>query len=313
MTLWFKKLFSKYLVFQKIVASHGIAWAVEFLVSQIAYYLTPKVRPAEVSPRLSRMTSCLVCVVAEKDLDKLLTVIESWLSNVSVDICEVVIICPESIFATVREVVAPIKWLLPKLDIVCERDVFVKEDSVKYGKNGVRTNWLYQQILKLSSWKYSKSDFVILADADTLIASRLPLFDKKGRPYRFITKEYWQPYLTCSSTITRSGRFSPSFVCHFSIVPTSLLEEVFSQLIRILKTRSKASTSIWAGLVEFAECFHEHSGFSEYQLLGAYAQVHCYGHVRRFESDAVHCLEDFVISETIVRSWHSRGDGIGKF
>jgi len=105
----------------------------------------------------------IVIAAAQKDFEVLGCVIDSIRKNIKHPIENIVIISPKT----------------KNIERLCKQKkcVFVDEDTVlpitkgdiTYSVSGIdRSGWLFQQLLKWSGDKYVKSDFFLVADADTI-------------------------------------------------------------------------------------------------------------------------------------------------
>lgn len=105
----------------------------------------------------------VVIVAVDKDYDILPFVIDSVRINVKHPIGNIVIISPKS-----KTIVDLCK--IKKCVFVDEKIALpITKKSIHYTVNGLnRSGWLYQQLLKWCGDKYSKNNYFLIADADTV-------------------------------------------------------------------------------------------------------------------------------------------------
>lgn len=117
----------------------------------------------------------VVIVAIDKDFDVLVHVIDSIRENIKHPISEIILICPES--AAIKKICKD-----KKCRFVDETKVLpISKKDIGYfvdGKN--RSGWIFQQLLKWSGSDYAKSDYFLVADADTVFC-RPQVFIKDGK------------------------------------------------------------------------------------------------------------------------------------
>lgn len=117
----------------------------------------------------------VVIVAVNKDYDILPYTIDSIRINVRHPIDNIIIISPKS--KTIMNLCK-----IKKCVFVDENTVLpITKKNINYTYNGInRSGWLFQQLLKWSGNKYSKNEFFLIADADTIFC-RPQIFAYKNK------------------------------------------------------------------------------------------------------------------------------------
>lgn len=211
----------------------------------------------------SKVPIDVIVPTVDKDFDVLEIVIDSIRRYVCHPIKQIVIIAPQS---------DAIEHFARKKDCTyfCEEDLveYSIKDSICYCVNNInRTNWLYQQLLKLSCDRISISDFFLIVDSDTFF----------NRPIKFIhnrkmimnhSDEYHKPYYEVFEKILYEKAVSSmSFVAHHMLFSKKYLIEL-KNLIELLHNKK------WINVILEQTDYTNLSGFSEYELYGHYMLIH---------------------------------------
>lgn len=113
---------------------------------------------------------------------------------------------------------------------------FKKLIPMYYPKYVYRTGWIFQQLIKLTAWKYisSLSDTYLVWDSDTVPYRRLEFFDEQRRKYLFgKSHDLHPPYFRHLEKILPcfTNHFLPfSGICHYQIFSTPILKELFHRV-----------------------------------------------------------------------------------
>lgn len=108
--------------------------------------------------------------------------------------------------------------------------------SIYYPKYVYRTGWIFQQLIKLTAWKYvsNLSDTYLVWDSDTVPYRRLEFFDTENHKFLF-GKSYdmHSPYFRHIEKMIpclTNHFLSFSGICHYQIFSTQVLKELFNMV-----------------------------------------------------------------------------------
>lgn len=128
-----------------------------------------------------------------------------------------------------------------------------------------RFGWYLQQFIKLSAIeRFSKSENVVLWDADTIPLRALSFFSSEGNPRYYAGTEYHHPYFEfIEKCLGFSKKVEPSFVAQCFPIVASHGQAFFSALA------ARSDRPWWEFLADNID-FGQGAGFSEYETVGTY-------------------------------------------
>lgn len=145
--------------------------------------------------------------------------------------------------------------------------IFVDEKSIlniefQYNVNGQeRSNWLYQQLLKLSWDKVSSSKYCLVFDSDTILVRKHSFIDN-GIINFICSEEYHQPYFLAYSRLLKKRNSLPlSFIGHYMLFE----KDAICHLKKVIEVSNNES---WIASIFKSIDFNELCGFSEYETYG---------------------------------------------
>lgn len=147
---------------------------------------------------------------------------------------------------------------------------FVDEDTVLpitkknihySSKTWERSGWLYQQLLKLGSAKFCKSDYYLVVDADTVLIR--PHVFRTGGKTVFYCRSWSQPeyFVTYRKLMGKKAAGPSSFVTHYMLFEKAKVAE----LKREIEARHKMS---WYKAIIKSINRQKQFGFSEFETYG---------------------------------------------
>jgi hypothetical protein len=138
-----------------------------------------------------------------------------------------------------------------------------KFDKVNYFVEQVnRKGWLIQQLIKLHVNEISKSKFVLVIDADTILTQK-QFFVINSKIILNYSDEYHLPYhAVVKKLLNIENTYKKSFVSHMMVIDTQILKSLQNHLC--------SSDKEWVDVIIQAIDFKESSCFSEFELLGNY-------------------------------------------
>lgn len=206
----------------------------------------------------------IVIVAIDKDFDSLVHVIDSARKNVLHPIGDIIIISPKSKL---------IQGLCKK-----KKCVFVDESTVlPIGKEDIgyliegkdRSGWIFQQLLKWSGDKYAKSDFFLVADADTVFC-RPQVFVFGGRITFSVCSQLGHiPYYKAFEKLT--GEHVPAlinFTSHHTLFDKRKLTELKNNIEKHCKIK-------WYQAIVTTKDINSREGscVSDYETYGQYVYL----------------------------------------
>lgn len=106
--------------------------------------------------------------------------------------------------------------------------------SIYYPKHVYRTGWIFQQLIKLTAWKYLSdlSETYLVWDSDTVPYRSLEFYDLKNQKFLFAkSNDLHPPYFRHIEKMIPSltnNFLSFSGICHHQIFSTQILKELFN-------------------------------------------------------------------------------------
>lgn len=186
--------------------------------------------------------------------------------------------CIDSIRKYLKHPIGNVYIVAPKKDAIkCivnkKRCIFIDETTVlkdiskkdiQYYINGEdRTGWLFQQLLKLSVDTFTKHEYILVMDSDTLLM-RPVKYMHKGKIILNTSDEYHETYFKVYKNLMKESPVSAkSFVSHGMLFSKKHLQEM-KQFI------SQRNQTDWTKAILSKVDYSDLSGFSEYETYGNY-------------------------------------------
>ncbi len=198
----------------------------------------------------------------EKDLRTLPFVVSGVLKNVKHPIGEIIIVAPRN----------------KKIMALCHRKKwkFVDENSVlPITKNDIhyrtkrwnRSNWLFQQLLKLNGDKLCSQNFFLVIDADTVLI-RPHIFRINQKTVFYCRNWSHKEYFTAYKKLLGKQATSPlSFVTHYMLFEKSKLKRLKQAIA------SRHHTSWYSAIIKSVNK-SSNFGFSEFETYGNFVRSH---------------------------------------
>ncbi len=143
----------------------------------------------------------------------------------------------------------------------------------------IRTGWYYQQLLKWSFRRLSRTPAYAVIDADSVLIQQVELW--RGGRYQLERTDQWhEPYFTAFErlfgwTPQAQGQTLPSFIINFQIIDVLLLNELLTEI------EARGGGLPWHNCIMNAVDRTQISGFSEFETYGHWLARH---HPQRFTS-----------------------------
>lgn len=137
-----------------------------------------------------------------------------------------------------------------------------------------RSGWYIQQFLKMQYCKICKEKYYLIWDCDTIPIKEVNMFSNDGKPYFDIKREYHKPYfITMEKLLPELGKkYNYSFISEHMLIKTKIMKN----LINRIDNNISIPGDKW--YEKIINCINRddlsHSGFSEFETYGTYANVH---------------------------------------
>lgn len=149
----------------------------------------------------------------------------------------------------------------------------VKDELAKYSTLIENSGWYFQQFLKLACAFVSENRYYLVWDADTIPLRKINFFDKDGKPFFNLKREFFLRYFyTIQNLFGFKKRTKESFISEHMLFDSNIVKE----LIRDIEMNPKLAGEFFWQKILFAS-FHfngSNSGkqrnFSEYETYGTY-------------------------------------------
>lgn len=201
----------------------------------------------------------VVIVAIDKDYDVLVHVIDSIRTNIKHPIGDIIVISPKS------EVIVDLCGT-KRCKFIDENTVLpITKKDIYYTVSGIdRSGWLFQQLLKLSSDKYAKNDYFLIADADTVFCRPQVFMDKARIMLPVNNQLCYVPYFETYKKLT-GDRIKPlvNFVSHHSLFQKSKLAAIKQ------KIEEQCGCQWYNAIINNID-IHEGSSVSEYETYGQF-------------------------------------------
>lgn len=192
-----------------------------------------------------------------KDIEVLPHTISYLRANLRHPIQDIFIVSPKSDKA--------IQKLAKELDCVFIDEAIavpIAKTEIEYRPGGQdRSGWLYQQLIKLNTDSFTRSENILVLDSDTLLI-RPQIMLRGDRPIFNHSDEQHMPYYSMYQRLTgESKRYPLSFVSHYMILSRSGLRDLKKYLEQLHHAQ-------WYQAILQSIDISESSGFSEYETYG---------------------------------------------
>ena len=184
------------------------------------------------------------------------------------------------IYVVTKKVGAAVKKSLPMCTFIDENSIIkgldfdsVREELAKYSPVSKNTGWYFQQFLKYACAYICKNPYYLVWDADTIPLRNIDFFDKKGRPFFNLKREYVDYYFyTIKNLFGYDKKTKESFISEHMLFDRDIVKEMCQS---IAAGDSFPKKLFWKKILnasfDFARC-HESAqrNFSEYETYGVY-------------------------------------------
>ena len=156
------------------------------------------------------------------------------------------------------------------VDFFDEKDALpIQLSHINYNPSGFhRTNWIYQQLIKLNVDHFTHADNVLVCDADLVLTQPQSFITANGKTIFRCSDEYHLPYQVFQKILGIRGRYAASFVSHHIVFNSKRLKEM-KKLIELLHGQ------VWYDVILSHLDSVEPSSFSEYETYGNF-MAKCY-------------------------------------
>jgi FkbM family methyltransferase len=138
----------------------------------------------------------------------------------------------------------------------------IKKEDINYNPLGInRSNWIFQQLLKLNANVICDSDFILICDADLILVHPQSFLTKTNKHLFRCSDEYHAPYTSFKTLLNTSKRFASSFVSHHIVFDKKRLMEMKQHI-------EKVNKKMWYQAILDNLDPKEVSSFSEYETYG---------------------------------------------
>lgn len=202
----------------------------------------------------------ILILVVEKDLSLLANCIELLRKNVANKIEKIFVVSPNT---------SNIKNICEELNVlwVDEKQLEPVSKSYIYSKypNKSKTNWLYQQFLKLNVDKLINEGYCLITDVDTFLIQK-QYFLKQTQMVLKTSDEYHILYASAVKKLLRTSKLlNRSFIAHHQLIALEILTELKYTILSNFVDQN----NVWDCILNVV---NENDGwFSEYELYGNYA------------------------------------------
>ena len=235
-------------------------WPPELLLyKNVGYYKNVNSNHSFGDSVYSRMILDVFIPCALKDLQNLELCIEGIKKNLAHPIGRINIVAPLE-----NKIISICKSL--NVNFIDENHVLkIDKKSIKYSLNGYdRSNWLYQQLLKLSFSEFTSHENYLVVDADTIFIKKQK-FEHNGKLLLQISDEFHKPYFEVYSKLTNRPPVSLlSSVAHSMLFNNKILNSLKNEI-------SKQCDKPWIDAILEKTDKNDLSGFSEYETYGLWA------------------------------------------
>ena len=134
--------------------------------------------------------------------------------------------------------------------------------------------WYLQQFIKLGISKISHDEYYLVWDADTIPLNKIDFFDKKGKPYFNLKREYFEVYFrTIDNLFGLKKQENESFISEHMLFKTSVVREM---LEKIESNESLGGKFFWQKILHGSDLLQkdfikkDQRFFSEFETYGTY-------------------------------------------
>ena len=150
----------------------------------------------------------------------------------------------------------------------------VKNEIAKNGADTKNAGWYLQQFLKLGIAKICSDEYYLVWDADTIPLNKIDFFDKSGKPFFNLKREYFEAYFrTIKNIFGLKKQKNESFISEHMLFKTSVVLEM---LEKIESNKKLYGNSFWQKILTASNLLHkdfiktDQRFFSEFETYGTY-------------------------------------------
>ena len=155
----------------------------------------------------------------------------------------------------------------------------VREYLKKLGSIPENAGWYLQQFIKLSLAYICKDEYYLVWDADTIPLNYIPFFDKKGRPYFNLKREYFKAYYKpINNLFGYTKKTAASFVSEHMLFNVEITKQM---LQKIIDNKKYDGENFWQKILQASDLLSgdlikkDQRFFSEFETYGTYTDYNC--------------------------------------
>ena len=152
----------------------------------------------------------------------------------------------------------------------------VKDFLKKLGSCEENTGWYLQQFIKLGISRICADDFYLVWDGDTIPLNPIEFFDKNGKPFFNLKREYFSAYFrTIESLFGIKKTRRESFISEHMLFNSEIAREM---LAKIEEMSEIGGEKFWQKILVASDLHHfdiikdDERFFSEFETFGTYAE-----------------------------------------
>lgn len=152
----------------------------------------------------------------------------------------------------------------------------VKDCLVSRGSIEKNTGWYLQQFIKLGISRICEDEYYLVWDADTIPLNPIPFFDKNGRPYFNLKREYFYAYFrTIEKLFGLKKTRRESFISEHMLFNAEITKNMLSN---IEENQKLSGDSFWQKILVACELLEpdntkkDQRFFSEFETYGTYCE-----------------------------------------
>ena len=174
----------------------------------------------------------------------------------------------------------------------------VKEYLRQLGSIPENAGWYLQQFIKLSLCYLCKDEYYLVWDADTIPLNFLPFFDKSGRPYFNMKREYFKAYYKpITNLFAYEKKTAASFVSEHMLFDVEVTKEM---LQKIIDNKKYDGANFWQKILQASDLLsgdlikQDQRFFSEFETYGTYTDYNCPKKYARRKLRTLRCGADLL-------------------
>ena len=154
----------------------------------------------------------------------------------------------------------------------------VKDYLESMGAMAQNAGWFFQQFIKLGLSKIIHDSYYLAWDGDTVPLNSLEFFDKNGRPYLNLKREYFSVYFRTIKNLFGINKITKeSFISEHMLFNANLVQEM---LAVIEENLTIDGTFFWQKILNASDLLHfdfikdDQRFFSEFETFGTYCDYY---------------------------------------